>query len=105
MSASSPSSVGRLELSTPGEHEILLRRDFAVSRERLWEAYTQADIVRRWLLGPPGWSCVVCDMDVRVGGRYRWVWRSDRDGHEMASGGDYREVAAPERLVYTETFD
>ena len=47
----------------------------------------------------------VCEMDVRVGGTYRWVWRNDSDGTEMGMGGTYREVRAPERLVTTEKFD
>jgi len=58
-----------------------------------------------WLLGPPGWSMPVCEMDVRVGGTYRWVWRHDRDGTTMGMGGVYREIVKPERLVTTERFD
>jgi uncharacterized protein YndB with AHSA1/START domain len=47
----------------------------------------------------------VCEMDVRVGGKYRWVWRHDTNGTSMGMGGVYREVRAPERLVTTEKFD
>jgi uncharacterized protein YndB with AHSA1/START domain len=47
----------------------------------------------------------VCEIDLRVGGVYRYVWRRDSDGSEMAMGGVYREIAAPERLVATEKFD
>jgi len=47
----------------------------------------------------------VCEMDVRVGGTYRWVWRHDTNGTEMGMGGVYREIVAPERLVTTERFD
>jgi uncharacterized protein YndB with AHSA1/START domain len=47
----------------------------------------------------------VCDIDLRVGGKYRYVWRNDSDGTEMGMGGVYREIRAPERLVTTERFD
>ena len=52
----------------------------------------------------PGWSWAVCEMDVRVGGRYRWVWRGP-DGAEMGLGGVYAEVVPLERLVTTERYD
>src|SRR5260370_10629363 len=47
----------------------------------------------------------ICEIDLRVGGVYRYVWRRDSDGGEMGMGGAYREIAAPERLVATEKFD
>src|SRR5205814_4345631 len=58
-----------------------------------------------WLLGPPGWSMPVCEIDLRVGGKYRYVWRQESDGTEMGMGGVYREIVVPERLVTTERFD
>src|SRR2546430_1842165 len=64
-----------------------------------------AELVRRWLLGPPGWSMPVCEIDLRVGGTYRYVWQHDRDGTKMGMGGVYRELKAPERIVNTEKFD
>jgi uncharacterized protein YndB with AHSA1/START domain len=57
------------------------------------------------LLGPDGWSMPVCEIDLRVGGKYRYVWKNDIDGREMGMGGVYREVAAPEKIVATEVFD
>jgi len=47
----------------------------------------------------------VCEIDLRVGGKYRYVWRKDSDGAEMGMGGVYREIVVPERLVTTERFD
>ena len=64
----------------------------------------QAELVKRWLLGPPGWSLVVCEIDRKVGGAYRYVWPG-ADGTEFGMRGGYREVASPERLVNTESFD
>jgi uncharacterized protein YndB with AHSA1/START domain len=87
-----------------GEREIVITRAFDAQRQLVWDAHTKAELVRRWLLGPPGWSMPVCEIDLRVGGRYRYVWRN-QDGTEMGMGGEYREIVAPERLVATERFD
>lgn len=97
--------AGVLRVAAGGERDIVMTRAFAAPRERVWEALTRPDLVRRWLLGPPGWTMTVCEMDLRVGGSYRYVWRRDADGHEMGMGGVYREVAPPRRLVATEVFD
>lgn len=82
-----------------------MTRVFDAPRKLIFDAHTKPDLVRQWLLGPPGWSMPVCEMDLRVGGTYRWVWRHDRDGRTMGMGGICREIAAPERLVATERFD
>ena len=94
-----------LKITTPGDRELVMTRVFAAPRTLVFDAHTKPDLVRQWLLGPPGWSMPVCEMNVRVGGKYRWVWRHDRDGTMMGMGGVYREVVAPERLIATERFD
>jgi uncharacterized protein YndB with AHSA1/START domain len=94
-----------LKITTAGDREVVMTRVFAAPRKLVFDAHTKPELVKRWLLGPPGWSLPVCEMDVRVGGKYRWEWRHDRDGTTMGMGGVYREVAAPERLVATEKFD
>ena len=94
-----------LKLTTPSDREIEMTRVFDAPRKLVFDAHTEPDLVRQWLLGPPGWSMPVCEMDVRVGGKYRWVWRHDRDGTTMGMGGVYREIVKPERLVVTERFD
>jgi len=73
-------------------------------RNLVFEAFTRPDLVRQWLLGPEGWSMPVCEIDLRVGGRYRYVWRHAK-GQEMGMSGIYREIVAPERIVATEKFD
>ena len=98
-------SAGTLKLTTPSDREIAMTRVFDAPRQLVFDAHTKPDLVRQWLLGPPGWSMPVCEMDVRVGGKYRWVWRHDRNGTEMGMGGVYREIVVPERLVTTERFD
>ena len=97
--------MGTLKVTTPTDREIEMTRVFDAPRRLVWDAYTKPDLVRQWLLGPPGWSMPVCDIDLRVGGKYRYVWRNDSDGTEMGMGGVYREIRAPERLVTTERFD
>ncbi|MBX9789768.1 MAG: SRPBCC domain-containing protein [Pirellulales bacterium] len=71
----------------------------------MWRAYTEPALMRRWLLGPPGWSMPVCDMDVRVGGKYRWRWRADDDGKEFGFSGEFVEVAPHAKLVYAQDYD
>jgi len=95
----------QLTITKSGDRDLVMTRVFAAPRQLVYDAHTKPELVRQWLLGPPGWAMPVCDMDVRVGGTYRWVWRKETDGSEMGMGGVYREVKAPERLVSTEKFD
>ena len=98
-------SAAPLQLTAPGEREIVMARVLDAPRQLVFDALTKPELVRRWLLGPPGWSMPVCEIDLRVGGKYRYVWRQDSDGTEMGMGGVYREIVVPERLVTTERFD
>src|SRR3989442_11317620 len=94
-----------LKLTTQGERDLVMTRSFDAPLKLVFDAHTKPDLVRQWLLGPPGWSMPVCEIDLRVGGKYRYVWRHDREGTEMGMGGVYREIVAPERIVNTEKFD
>jgi uncharacterized protein YndB with AHSA1/START domain len=94
-----------LKVTARGEREIAMTRVFDAPRRLVFDASTQPELVKRWLLGPPDWSMPVCEIDLRVGGAYRYVWRHDRDGTEMGMGGVYREIVPPERIVATEAFD
>jgi uncharacterized protein YndB with AHSA1/START domain len=91
-------------VTTPSDREVEITRDFDAPRELVFDAFTKPELVRRWLLGPEGWTMPVCEIDLRVGGRYRYVWRKD-GVPDMGMGGEFREVSAPERLVCTEKFD
>jgi uncharacterized protein YndB with AHSA1/START domain len=93
-----------LKISTPGDLEIVITRDFDAPRSLIFDAMSKPELLERWLLGPPGWSMVECEIDLRVGGTFRHVWRN-ADGTEMAMHGVYREVLQPERIVRTESFD
>jgi uncharacterized protein YndB with AHSA1/START domain len=93
------------KVSAPSAREILVTRNFDAPRRLVFDAFTKPELVRRWLLGPPGWTMPLCEIDLRVGGAYRYAWRSEKDGSQMAMGGVFREIIALERLVATEKFD
>lgn len=92
------------EVTTPGDREVVLSREFSAPPPRVWDAMTKPEYLRRWLLGPPGWSMTVCDNDLKPGGAFRWAWRGP-DNAEIAMLGVYREVSFPDKIVRTERFD
>jgi uncharacterized protein YndB with AHSA1/START domain len=92
-----------LQLATPTDTTIVLTRGFDAPRRLVFDAFTKPDLLKRWF-GRHGWNLVTCDIDLRVGGRWRFVSRGP-GGAEMGHGGVYREVVPPERLVYTESYD
>jgi uncharacterized protein YndB with AHSA1/START domain len=97
-------TVGALSAALPSDREIRITRSFAAPRQLLWDAHTQPALIKRWLLGPPGWSMPVCEVDLSVGGKFRYEWRSDA-GKTMALSGVYREIEAPRRIADTQRFD
>jgi uncharacterized protein YndB with AHSA1/START domain len=95
----------KAQVSLPSEREVRVVRRFKAPRALVYRAHTEPELVRRWMLGPPGWSMPVCEMDVREGGSYRWRWRSDSDGKEFGFYGVFRQVDAPVRLSHEEHYD
>lgn len=93
-----------LQVTTPSDREIALTRVFDAPRALVWKAYTTPELLKRWLGVHTGWTLDVCEVDLRVGGAYRYVWRGP-GGAEMGMRGTFREVVAPERLVTDERFD
>jgi uncharacterized protein YndB with AHSA1/START domain len=98
-------SKATLQITTPSAREIAMTRVFNAPRHMVFDALTKPELVKKWLLGPPGWTMPVCEIDLRVGGHYRYVWRRESSGKEMGMGGVYREIVPQERLVCTELFD
>lgn len=96
-----PTSPGTTGIDTPSDLEVRITRLVAAPRALVWDAYTVPQHLQRWLLGPPGWTMPVCEMDLRPGGRWHWVWRKSAN-EEMAMDGTYLEVVPGERLVSTE---
>ena len=93
-----------IEVTTPNDREIRVTRVFDAPRSLVFDCHTRPELVRRWLLGPPGWSMPVCEIDFRVGGKYAYVWRSDSGEGEFGMDGEFREIDAPARVVNVERF-
>ncbi len=94
---------GVMKLTTPSEREIVMTRTVAAPRRLVFDAWTRPEHLPRWMLGPSGWTMPVCEIDLRPGGAWRFVWRR-ADGSEMSVRGVYREITPPERLVHTESW-
>jgi uncharacterized protein (TIGR03086 family) len=95
---------GALHVTTPSDREIAMTRVFHAPRRLVFKALTKPELVRRWLGVFGDWSFAVCEIDLRVGGGYHYLWRR-KDGAEVEMHGEYREIVPPERIVQTEIFD
>jgi uncharacterized protein YndB with AHSA1/START domain len=96
-------NIGLLEVTTPSDREIAMTRVFNAPARLVFDAWTKPELIKRWLGVRTGWTMAVCEVDLRVGGKYRFVWRGP--DMTMGMGGLYREVVPPTRLVSTERFD
>jgi len=94
-----------VDVTLPSDCEIAVARSFEAPRQLIWDCHTKPELMQRWCLGSPGWSMPLCEIDLRVGGKYRYVWRNDADGREFGSHGVQLEIDAPARLVNTESMD
>lgn len=98
-------NTGQLVITAHGDRELVITRVFNAPRKLVFAAWTKPELVKQWLLGPPGWAMPVCEIELTVGGKYRYVWQRVSDGQSMGMGGVYREIVPPERIVVTEQFD
>ena len=101
-----------LEVTTPSDLEIAMTRFFDAPRRLVYDAHVKPELLRRWMIGPPGWAMGVCEIDLKVGGKYRVGWHREAgatpspgcenvpDAFEVT--GVYREIVPPERIVATE---
>ena len=96
-------NTGTLKVTTPTDREIVMTRVFDAPRHLVFDAFTKPELLKRWF-GPRGWSLVVCEVDLKVGGGFRFVLRGP-EGREMGMRGVYREIVPPERSVHMESFD
>jgi len=92
---------GLTQYSTPSDTQVAIVRAFAAPRLIVFEAWTNPTYIRQWMLGPPGWTMPICELDLRPGGAWRYVWRKE-NGAEMEMTGEVREVDPPARVVTTE---
>jgi len=93
-----------LTVTMPSDTEIEVTRVFNAPRQLVWDAHTQPRLVQRWLLGPDGWTMPICEIDFRVGGKYRYGWANPSDGRAFEMGGVFKEIAPIERIVHSERF-
>jgi uncharacterized protein YndB with AHSA1/START domain len=96
-------NTGTLQVVSQGDREILMTRVFDAPRQLVFDALTKPELLKRWF-GPHGWTLVECEIDLRVGGTWRYLSRGP-NGRAMGMRGVYREIAPPEKLQYTESFD
>jgi uncharacterized protein YndB with AHSA1/START domain len=94
-----------LTVTTPSDREIAMTRVFNAPRHLVYEAHTKPELLKRWLGAFGDWSLAECEIDLRVGGALRYVWRNKVNGTTMGLSGVYREIVPNERLVSTEQFD
>jgi uncharacterized protein YndB with AHSA1/START domain len=96
-------NTGTLAVATPTPKQIVLTRVFDAPRALVFDAFTKPELLKRWF-GPRGWTLIVCEVDLRVGGQFRFVLRSPV-GNNMGMRGTYREIDPPHRSVHSERFD
>ncbi|NJR61977.1 MAG: hypothetical protein HC769_26000 [Cyanobacteria bacterium CRU_2_1] len=96
---------GNLTLTLPSEREIVVTRTFNAPRRLVFEAWTQPEHVKRWFGAYGNMEVPVCEIDLRVGGNWRYVLRDPSNGTEYGFSGEYREIVPPERLVVTERYE
>ncbi len=97
--------IEKAQVALPNDTQVRVTRDFKAPRALFWQAHTEPELVKRWMLGPPGWSMPVCEMEVRPGGTYLRRWRSDESGQMFGFHGDYREVETPSKMIHAEYYD
>jgi uncharacterized protein YndB with AHSA1/START domain len=97
-------SSNTLQVTAPGDREIVMTRAFNAPRHLVFASFSKPELLKRWLLGPPGWEMVVCEVAHKVGDRYRYEWRN-AEGRQFGTGGVCRELVANERVVHTEKMD
>ncbi len=101
--ATAAHKVGATTFTTPSDRELVITRVVDAPRTLVFEAWTSPEHLPQWMLGPSGWTMPVCEVDLRPGGSWHFVWRQS-EGTEMEMRGVYREIAPPELLVTTESW-
>ena len=96
-------NTGTTKVELKSDREVIITRAFAAPARLVWEAMSKPEYVSRWY-GLKILDCAVCEIDHRVGGKWRFVLRAP-DGSEHAFSGEYIEIIAPKRVVYTENYE
>ncbi|WP_367718355.1 SRPBCC family protein [Nitratireductor sp. GISD-1A_MAKvit] len=94
-----------LTITARGDRELVITRRFNAPRQMVFEAHTRPELIKRWMTGPENWTLPICEIDLRAGGKGRYVWRNTQSGADMGMTATYLEVDAPRRIVHQEMFD
>jgi uncharacterized protein YndB with AHSA1/START domain len=95
--------TGVTTYTTPTDKVVVITRVVDAPRTLVFDAWTNPTHIPQWMTGPEGWTMPVCEIDLRPGGSWHYVWRKS-NGTEMPMSGKVKEVAPPERLVTTESW-
>src|SRR5258708_37186676 len=96
-------NTGTLQVATPTDREIVMTRVFDAPRNLVFDSFTKPELLKRWF-GPRAWSLVVCEVDFKVGGKWRFGLRGPYC-REMGRRAVYRQTAPPERTIHLEISD
>jgi uncharacterized protein YndB with AHSA1/START domain len=94
-----------LEVSTPTDFAIVMKRTFNAPRHLVWKAMTQPEYIRQWIFAPDGWAMTICEADDNVGGTFRWVWAGPDGQRSLTIWGVNREIVPFEKMVHTENME
>jgi uncharacterized protein YndB with AHSA1/START domain len=97
-------SSGSALVTLPQDEQILITREFDAPKELVYKAFTTPELVKRWWNARRG-DVTVAEIDLRVGGKWRYVMVTTEGGFEVAFHGEYREIVPNERIVWTEVFE
>lgn len=97
--------VGQMTIDASGDREILITRIFDASSKLVYDAMTRPELLKRWMFGPDDWELAICEIDLRPGGAFRYVWRNSEEKTDMGMGGVFMELSEPTRIVHRELFD
>jgi uncharacterized protein YndB with AHSA1/START domain len=87
--------------ATENQTELRLTRRFDAPPERVFDAWTDPELLRRWFAAGPDWETPEAEVDLREGGRYKLSMRDPHSGNVHTVGGEYTEISRPDRLAYT----
>ena len=100
-----PAKNSTMNVTTPSDREVVVTREFDAPARLVFEAWTNCKHLPHWLLGPEGWTMPKCEVDLRVGGKYRFGWFRPETGKGFEMYGSYVEIDPPGRLVSTESME
>ena len=100
----SDGGAGKLSVTTPNDLEIVITRTFDAPREFVFKAHGEPELLKRWMLGPPGWEMTECAMERKANGSWQWAWRHE-NGERMSIHGVIREWTPPARFVSTQVME